>query len=171
MSRYIGMRLVEGIITLFVLATLVFVLARLIGKPVDMMLPDDATPAQSEAMINKLGLDRPYLVQYGEFMWGLVRGDAGQSIKFRAPVAELFFQRFPNTLRLATVALTIAMVFGFTLGMVSGTHRGAHIDRLAGAVSVIGMSAPAFWVGLMLIVVLAVRLDLLPVARMEGPAS
>jgi len=171
MTRYIVMRLVQGIITLFVLATLVFVLARLIGNPVDMLLPSDATLAEREFAIHRLGLDRPYYVQYGEFMGGLLRGDVGDSIKFSQPVAELFFQRFPNTLKLATVVITIAMVLGFALGMVSATHRESLVDHFSRAVSVIGMSAPAFWVGLVLMLVFAVRLDLLPVARMGGPES
>ncbi len=171
MSRYIVVRLGQGMITIFLLVTFVFLLARLIGNPVDMLLPDDTTWEQREYMIHKLGLDRPLYVQYGEYMGGLLRGDVGDSIRFGRPVAELFLQRFPNTLRLAAVALTIAMVFGFTLGMVSGTHRGSFIDRLSRAVSVIGMSAPRFWVALMLMLIFAVQLDLLPVARMEGPAS
>jgi peptide/nickel transport system permease protein len=171
MSRYIVARLGQGVIALFFLVTLVFVLARLIGNPVDMMLPSDATPADREAMIRKLGLDRPYYVQYAEFMGGVLKGDVGESFSLGKPVMELFLSRFPNTIRLATVAMTIAMVFGFALGVASGTHRGSPIDHLCRAVSVIGMSAPAFWVGLMLMLIFAVRLDLLPVARMEGPES
>jgi peptide/nickel transport system permease protein len=158
-------------LTLFVLATLVFVLARLIGNPVDMMLPADATWGDREFLIHKLGLDRPWYVQYGEFMGGLLRGDVGDSIKFNQPVAQLFLRLFPNTLRLAAVTITMAMVLGFTLGMVSATHRGSFIDHFSRAASVIGMSAPAFWVGLILMLVFAVRLGLLPVAQMRGPES
>jgi peptide/nickel transport system permease protein len=171
MARYILIRVLQGIVTIFVLTTLVFLLARLIGNPVDMMLNPDATLAQREAMIHSLGLDRPLYVQYGEYMWGLLRGDVGHSIKFRRPVVKLFFQRFPNTVALAVVAVTMAMVLGFAMGMVSGTHRGTTVDYFSRAVSVVGMSAPAFWVGLMLILVFAVHLRLVPVARMVGPAS
>ncbi len=122
-------------------------------------------------MIHRLGLDRPYLEQYLEYMSGLLTGNLGDSIKFRQPIAQLYFQSFPNTFRLAIVAITIAMVLGFTMGMVSGTHRGSRIDHLSRAISVIGMSAPAFWVGLVLMLVFAVRLEVLPVARMAGPES
>jgi ABC-type dipeptide/oligopeptide/nickel transport system permease component len=165
------MRLGQGIVTLFVLATLVFLLARIIGSPVDMMVSPDATLAEREAMIHKLGLDRPLEVQYGEYMRGLLSGDVGDSLKFGRPVSELFFQRFPNTVRLAAIAMAMAIGFGFTLGMVSGTRRGSPIDHFSRAVSVIGMSAPAFWVGLMLMLVFAVRLGLVPVARLGGPES
>src|SRR5262245_13935114 len=103
MMRYILIRLLQGVVTLFFLATLVFVLARLIGNPVDMLLSADATLAEREFMIHKLGLDRPYHVQYAEFIGGLLRGDVGSSLKFNLPITELFFQFFPNTVRLAVV--------------------------------------------------------------------
>jgi ABC-type dipeptide/oligopeptide/nickel transport system permease component len=171
MTRYIVMRLWQGLITIFVLATIVFVLARLIGNPVDLMLPADATLQDRALMIHHLGLDRPVHVQYAEFMWGVMRGDVGTSIKFSRPVAELFFQFFPNTLRLAAVAISIAVVFGFALGIASGTNRDSLIDQFARLVSVVGMSAPSFWVGLMLMLLFAVRLGLVPVARMGGADS
>ncbi len=101
----------------------------------------------------------------------LRRGDVGDSIRFSRPVGEIFFERFPNTIKLASVALAFAMVFGFTLGMASGTHRGAPIDHFSRAISVVGMSAPGFWIGLMLMLIFAVTLGIFPVARMGGPSS
>lgn len=171
MGRFIIVRLWQGIITIFILVTVIFVLARLIGNPVDIMLPDGATTADREFMIHRLGLDQPFYVQYGKYLWGLVQGDVGRSISFDRPVAELFFQYFPATLKLSIVAIIFALTFGFMLGMVSGTHRGTPIDHFAGAVSVIGMSAPSFWLGLVLMLVFAVKLNLLPVARMGGLES
>jgi peptide/nickel transport system permease protein len=171
MTRYITARLLQGIIALFVLATFLFVLARLIGNPVDMMLGDRESLQDREIMIHRLGLDRPYYLQYGDFMWGLLRGNLGESIKLGRPVAELFFERFPNTLKLALVSMAIALVFGLALGMAAGTHRGSFIDHLSGGMSVIGMSAPVFWVGLMLMLLFSVELRILPVARMGGPES
>ncbi len=171
MRTYVIKRLAQGVVALFVLVSLVFVLARLIGSPVDMMLPPQATAAEREFMIHQLGLDRPLHVQYGEYMWGLLRGDVGDSISFGKPVMRLFLDRFPNTLSLAMVALSIALVTGLALGLASGTHQGALVDRVCRAVSVIGMSAPDFWVGLMLMLVFAYRLRLLPIARMGGPSS
>ena len=147
MPRYIVVRLLQGLVTLFVLATLVFILARLIGNPVDMMLPPGASLAQREAMIHRLGLDRPVYVQYREFMFGLVRGDLGESIKFDVPVLQLFMSRFPATLKLTAVAIAIALGAGFVLGILSATHKGGPIDHFSRAISVIGMSAPSFWLG------------------------
>jgi peptide/nickel transport system permease protein len=171
MVGHILRRLIEGVVTLIFLTTIVFLLARLIGNPVDMMLRPDATDAERQAMIHTLGLDRPLIAQYLDYMFGLLRGDVGFSIGFQQPVAQLFFERFPATLKLAGVAVFMGLVLGFALGMVSGVNRGKPIDRLSGAISTIGMSAPSFWVGLMLMFVFAYHLGIFPVARMTGPAS
>jgi peptide/nickel transport system permease protein len=167
MTRYVLMRLAQGVLTLFVLVTLVFVLARVIGNPVDMMLPSDATDADREWAIHVLGLDQPVEVQYVTFISGFLTGNIGDSINFNRPVMELF----PNTIRLAAVTLVIALVFGFGMGMVSAVRRGSAVDHLVRGLSVIGVSAPAFWVGLMLMSIFALRLNLFPVARMGGPDS
>jgi ABC-type dipeptide/oligopeptide/nickel transport system permease component len=169
--RYILNRLGQGLMTLLVLATVVFLVARTIGNPVDAMLPPDATPADRAYMIERLGLDRPLYVQYFEFMAGLVQGDLGQSLRFNAPVAELFFERFPNTVMLAGVAFVFALSVGIVLGVISATHRGGMVDQAARLLSVLGMSAPSFWVGLMLILFFSVYLRVLPVAQMAGPSS
>jgi peptide/nickel transport system permease protein len=168
MTRYIFVRLIQGLITLFVLATFVFVLARLIGDPVSLMLPDNATAEMKEMMTRRLGLDQPYYIQYGEFILALIKGDFGHSFKFDQPVLDLFLQFFPNTLKLVAVTFTIAMVFGLTMGLVSGTHRNSFVDHITQGLSVVGMSAPTFWVGLMLVLLFSVKLGVLPVARMSG---
>jgi ABC-type dipeptide/oligopeptide/nickel transport system permease component len=167
-KRYVVMRLLEGLVSLFVLATLVFILARLIGNPVDMMLPGDASWDERERMIHDLGLDRPIYEQYVEFMGGLLTGDLGESIKFKRPIMELFLLYFPNTFKLALVTLAMAFVLGFALGMLSAIHRGSPIDHFSRVVAVIGQSAPVFWIGLMLMLLFAVNLKILPVARMGG---
>ena len=169
--HYIVMRLVQGAIALVVLVTFAFVLGRLIGNPVDTMLSGDATLEEREILIHDLGLDRPYYVQYVEYMSRLLRGNVGDSLRFNTPVAELFFERFPNTLRLAAVAIFIGLTFGFALGMLSATHKDSLIDHVLRAASVLGMSAPGFWVGLTLMLIFAVQLKLVPAARMDGPAS
>jgi peptide/nickel transport system permease protein len=169
--RYILSRVAQGILTAFVLVTLVFVFARLTGTPVDLLVPAEATPAQREAAIQRLGLDQPLYVQYRRYMGALLTGDFGDSIKFRRPVIGLFLERFPNTIRLSLVALCLATVIGIPLGILSATRRGTVVDDAARGISVVGMSAPDFWVGVMLITVFAVHLGWLPVARLEGPIS
>lgn len=171
MTGQIIKRLLQGIVTLFVLASAVFVLARVIGNPVDMMLPAEATAGDREAMIQRLGLDQPYYVQYWHYLVGLVHGDLGDSIKYSQPVLRLFLQSFPNTVNLALVAMAIALVIGFAFGVVAAVYRGTFIDNLTRVLSVFGMSVPAFWAGLMLMLIFSVKLRLLPVARIEGPQS
>ncbi|MEJ0011201.1 MAG: ABC transporter permease [Bauldia sp.] len=171
MGRQIARRLIQGVITLLVLATTVFVLARIIGNPVDMMLPSEATPDAREAMIHRLGLDEPYYVQYLRYIGGILHGNLGDSIKYNQPVLTLFAQSFPNTLKLAVVAMVFALIVGFAFGIAAATYRGTIIDSLTRVISVFGMSVPAFWAGLMLMLIFSVRLRLLPVARIEGPQS
>ena len=168
MARYVARRFIQGLVSLFVLGTIVFVLARLTGNPVDLLLPPDATLADRQYMIEQLGLDRPYPVQYLEFAVATLKGDLGTSIKFKRPVTELFFDRLPNSLGLIAFALLIALCMGLPLGVLAGTNQGKPIDRIARVLAVIGIAAPSFWVGLVLMEVFAVQLRVLPSARMGG---
>lgn len=171
MVRYIIIRLGHGIVTVLLLATMVFVLSRIVGNPVHLMLPEDATPEMKQALTERLGLDQPYYVQYARYFWDLLRGDLGQSIRYGRPVAKLYLTHFPNTVKLAAVALAIAVLFGLLLGVVSATRRDTFIDHFARMLSVIGMSVPKFWLGLMLALVFSHWLGILPSARMTSPAS
>jgi ABC-type dipeptide/oligopeptide/nickel transport system permease component len=171
MTRYAVSRIGQGIITLVILATLVFLLARLVGNPIDLMLSESATEEERTFLTRQLGLDRPLHIQYAAYMGGLLRGDVGLSFRFSAPVLVLFSQRFPNTLKLAAVAMTIALLFGSVLGVFSATRRNTLVDHCFRVLSVAGISAPSFWVGLMLIFIFAVHLRLLPAARMGGVAN
>jgi len=169
--RYIVLRILQGIVTAFVLLTLVFIFARIIGTPIDLIVPPEASPAERQEAAHKLGLDEPYTVQYLKYVGALISGDAGDSIKFHRPVGDLFLERLPNTLRLASLAVLLAVAVGVPVGVLAATRRGTFIDGLARAGSVLGMSAPDFWVGVMLVFFFAVYLRILPVARMEEPTS
>ncbi len=168
MTRYIARRLMQGILSLFVLSVIVFILARLTGNPVDLLLPPDASLEYRQQMIEQLGLDKPYPVQYAEFLKACLSGDVGISITQKKPVADLFFERLPNSLGLIALALAMALVVGLPLGVLAGTNQGKPIDRVASALAVAGIAAPPFWVGLVLMAIFAVRLRLLPSARMGG---
>ncbi|HWA19587.1 MAG TPA: ABC transporter permease [Devosia sp.] len=171
MVRYIAFRVFQGVLTSLVLVTLVFFFTRVIGTPVDLLVPNEATPEMRAAAITRLGLDRPVYEQYFEYMGDLFRGDIGTSIKFRQSVVSMFLERFPNTVRLAVTALVLGMLVGVPLGVLSAVRRNKFVDHLVRSFSVIGMSAPNFWVGLMLMVLFAVHLRILPVARMSGFSS
>ena len=105
MQRYIAQRLLQGVIVLLLVATIVFFLGRLTGNPVDLMLPEDATQEDRQALIATLGLDRPLYEQFYLFIGHAVQGDLGTSIRYRQPTVELFFSRLPNTLQLVPATL------------------------------------------------------------------
>ncbi|HXH10022.1 MAG TPA: ABC transporter permease [Alphaproteobacteria bacterium] len=169
MQRYILHRFLQGVVLLFCVAIIVFALGRLTGNPVDLMLPEDATPEDRAHLMQALGLDRPYYEQLWLFLAGAMRGDLGQSIRYRQPAVELFFERLPNTLRLVPMAVGIAVLMAVPLGVLSAVYRGSIIDRLAGVLAVLGIATPNFWLGIGLIYIFSVQLGLLPSARMGGP--
>lgn len=171
MLRYISLRLLQGLVTAFVLLTLVFTFARVSGNPIDLVVSPDADLTERAAAAHRLGLDQPLYVQYFKFVGGLFHGDFGTSIRFNEPVTQLFVQAIPNTLRLAGLALLFALVLGIPLGVLSATQRGKLADYIARGISALSLSAPEFWVGMMLILVVALKLGWFPISGMGGPSS
>src|SRR5947208_4198345 len=169
MKRYILHRLLQGIVLLFMVATIVFFLGRLTGNPVDLMLPEDATAEDRAALTKTLGLDGPILDQFAIFVGKAIHGDLGTSIRMKQPAAEAFFDRLPNTLVLIPWAILLGMALGIPLGVVAALHRGGLLDRAAGTVAVLGVAVPSFWLGVLLIFVFSVELGWLPSGRMGGP--
>ena len=171
MQRYIAGRLVQCLVTLLVISLLVFVLARLTGNPLDVMLPIDASAELQDEMSRELGLDQPVYVQYGRFVQRLLYADLGTSIRTKKPVAELIGQRLPNTLKLVFFSTTMALLIALPLGVIAATRKGGLWDVGARTVALFGQSVPTFWAGIVLISIFAVNLDVLPAGRMEGFAS
>jgi peptide/nickel transport system permease protein len=169
-QRYILRRVAQGIVLLFVLAIVVFSLARVTGNPADLLLPEDASREDRAHLLRALGLDRPIHEQLVVFMKGAVRGDLGHSIRYRKPAVEVFFERLPNTLTLVPLALLSAIVISIPLGLLAAVYRGTFIDRVCGTVAVLGIAVPSFWLGIVLIYVFSIQLGWLPSARMGGPA-
>ena len=169
MKRYIAQRLFQGAILLCMVTTIVFFLGRLTGNPVDMMLPEDATTEDRDAMIAALGLDGPLHSQFRIFIGNALQGDLGNSIRMRQPAVEVFFDRLPNTLAIIPWAILMAMCIGVPLGVFAALNRGNFLDRLAGGVAVIGVATPNFWLGILLIYIFSVELGWLPSGRMGGP--
>jgi peptide/nickel transport system permease protein len=169
MQRYIVHRLLQGVVLLFMVATIVFFLGRLTGNPVDLMLPEEATAEDRQAMIQALGLDGSLYDQFVIFITNAFQGDLGMSIRMRQPAVDAFFDRLPNTLAIIPWALLMAMVIGIPLGVVAALNRGNFIDRLAGGIGVLGIAMPSFWLGIILIFVFSVELGWLPSGRMGGP--
>jgi ABC-type dipeptide/oligopeptide/nickel transport system permease component len=169
MMRYIVRRLLQGVVLLFLVATLVFFLGRLTGNPVDLMLPEGATPEDRITMIKALGLDGSLAHQFLIFVTKGLHGDLGTSIRMREPNVAVFFSRLPNTLALIPWAILVAMGLGIPLGVVASLNRGNILDRAAGTVAVLGIATPGFWLGIVLIFVFSVQLGWLPSGRMGGP--
>jgi peptide/nickel transport system permease protein len=148
----------------------VFFVGRLTGNPVDLVLPEEATEEERQAMIETLGLDGPLHEQFLIFAGDALRGDLGTSIRYRQPAAEIFFDRLPNTLALVPAAMLLAIVMAVPLGILSALYRGRFVDRLSGAIAVLGIATPNFWLGILLIYLFSVQLGWLPSGRMGGPA-
>jgi peptide/nickel transport system permease protein len=155
---------------LVVLALVVFSLARVTGNPADLLLPEDAGREDREHLLKALGLDRPMHEQLGRFLMGAVSGDLGTSIRYRKPAVEVFFERLPNTLTLVPMALIGAVLVAIPLGLLAAVYRGTIIDRVSGAIAVLGIATPSFWLGIVLIYIFSIQLGWLPSARMGGPA-
>ncbi|MDP2949374.1 MAG: ABC transporter permease [Chloroflexota bacterium] len=170
MQRYIMRRALQGVVTLFAVTLFIFFFGRLIGNPLDLMLPDDATPEEFQHATEALGLDKPIHQQLYMFYVAALRGDLGRSVRYNRPVTQIFMERFPNTLRLAPVSMAIAFALAIPLGVLAAFFRGRLPDRLATLGAVLGMAIPHFWLGIVLIYLFAVTWDLLPPSGMGGPS-
>jgi peptide/nickel transport system permease protein len=169
MQRFIIRRLAQSLIVLVVLALVIFALARVTGNPADLLLPEDASRDDREHLLKALGLDRPLHEQLARYLKGAITGDLGTSIRYRKPAVEVFFERLPNTLTLVGIALASAVAVSIPLGLLAAVYRGTIVDRLSGAIAVLGIATPSFWLGVVLIYVFSIQLGWLPSARMGGP--
>ncbi len=168
MQRYIAGRVFQSLITLLVVSVIVFALGRMMGNPLDVLLPIDASPELRQQETERLGLNEPFFVQYGLFIRDLATGDLGTSIRSKQPVLDLLVSRLPDTLQLVGLAMAIALLVGFPLGVLAATRKGGVWDLGARVVALFGQSIPSFWGGIMLILIFSVTLELLPVGRNQG---
>ncbi|MBI2359780.1 MAG: ABC transporter permease [Deltaproteobacteria bacterium] len=169
MQRFIAGRLIQSLLTLFIISLFVFGLVRLTGNPLDVMLPIDAPPDLRQRVGQQLGLDRPLHFQYLLFLRSLSHGDLGTSIRTRRPVTELLAQRLPNSLKLIGASIVLVLLIALPLGVIAATRKDSFWDVAARTLALLGQSIPTFWAGIILIAVFAVRLDLLPAGGDQGP--
>ena len=167
MGRYLIRRILLMAPTLLIVTFLVFILLFLSpGDPVLMLVPIDEvaqmTDEEMDQLRQKLGLDRPIYVQYADWLLHVLRGDLGRSIHQRRPVVDLLAARFPVTLELALLSVLLASVVAIPIGIYTAVRPGGIGDFLGNIVALMGVSAPNFWVALLLIVVFAVQLRWLP---------
>lgn len=163
-TAFIVNRLVQMIPTLVVLAILIFLMIRAIpGDPAITILGVQATPENVAEMRRHMGLDQPLPVQFGIFVGQVVRGDLGESVLVQVPVSTLVKQRLPVTLALVAFAMLIALVITIPLAIVSALNKDRWIDQVIRAFTVLGISTPGFWVGILLLILLGVKIRLFPV--------
>ncbi|WP_158880536.1 ABC transporter permease [Amycolatopsis anabasis] len=160
--RTVLTKVATALVVLLCVATVAFFLVRLSGDPVKLLLPPDATAAQEATLRGSLGLDRPLIAQYLDYLAGLPKLDFGTSLFYDQPVAEVLFGRLPATLELAAAALTVALLLAIPAGILAALHRGRAGDTGVMTGVLIGQSTPPFWVGILLILVFAVQLKILP---------
>lgn len=171
MFKYILKRLGYTIFVLVGVSILTFSLLQLTpGSPARLMLSDDATEEQILEKEKEMGLDKPLVVQYLSYMSGVVRGDLGDSLFYKMPNSTLIFQRLPATGYLTLVAMIIALVIALPFGIIAGTRRGSIIDLLAMVFALLGQSVSSVVLGLVFILIFAVKLGWLPAMGYGGLA-
>ncbi len=162
MFSYLIRRIIQMMIVLWVVSVLVFVMMSFTGDPTYMMVPLDASPDDIANARQLLGLDKSYPVQYGIFLKNVLKGDFGRSFMFRQPSLRLIVERIPATMEMVCVAMLLTLLLAIPLGVFAGAYPSKKTSRTIMAGSLLGISLPNFWVGMMLIFLLAVRFHLLP---------
>ena len=162
MFAFIVSRILQAIPVLLIVGLIAYAMFAFVGDPVTIMLGQDFTEAQRVALVQQLGLDQPFFVQYGKFMWNALHGNFGVSYRLARPVMDLIGERLPATLELAFIAALFALLVGVPMGVYTGIYRTALTSRLFMVFSLVGVSLPTFLIGILLILVFSVLLGWLP---------
>ncbi|HXH09506.1 MAG TPA: ABC transporter permease [Alphaproteobacteria bacterium] len=165
MTRYVFRRLCYGVVTIWLVTLFVFGMLRLSGDPIKFMLPPEASFSDIERMRRIHGLDKPLWYQYLLFNKSIFTGEFGISLRWdQRPAFDVFRERLPATVQLATAAVLFSVLVGVPIGVLSATRPDSLLDRLGRAFAITGQSMPVFWVGLLLILLFTVQLGWLPSA-------
>jgi len=162
MIVFILRRLLQAVIVMIVVAFIAFLLFQYVGDPVVFLLGQDATPEQKRQLTVDLGLDKPFVIQFGHFLVNAAQGEFGLSLRQGAKVSRLIGERLPATIELSLVAAVLAMVIGLPMGVYAALRRGTVLSQSLMALSLIGVSLPTFLIGILLILVFSVWLGWLP---------
>ncbi len=162
MFKYIVKRLAQTIVVLFVVAMVVFILTNYIGDPVANLLTEEATYETIQEVREQLGLNDPLPVQFVNFIKNAVRGDFGSSYVYKQPVLQLIGERMPATLELVTITALMTLIIAIPLGVFAGAFPKSRISKLIMTGSILGISLPTFWIGMMLIYIFSVKYGVLP---------
>lgn len=162
MINFLFSKILHTVIVAFCVLTVVFGVLHLTGDPVMMLLPPNPSQEEIIAVTHNLGLDKPLHIQYWRFFYQVVHGDFGKSFQHKQPAMKMVAERLPASLLLTITGVCLAVIIALPLGIIAAIKRGSIIDNIAVAIAALGQSAPFFWIGLMLMLVLAVKLELLP---------
>jgi ABC-type dipeptide/oligopeptide/nickel transport system permease component len=171
MNGYILKRLLQLPFSVLGITFVIFVLVRLTGDPVALYLPVQASPEARAALRQELGLDKPILIQYEEFVGNMLQGNFGQSLWYKKPAMDVVASYVPATLELMGSAFVLAAVLGILLGLLCAYRKDSVFDHLCVTVAVLGQAMPSFWLGIMLILFFAVDLHWLPSSGRGGLAN
>lgn len=169
MGRFAVRRVAQGLLVIFGVTVMVFVFTRMVGDPVKVMLPLEASAQERADFKHQLGLDRSIPVQFLSYVGHLARGDLGNSLWQRRPAVDIVLEALPRTLELVVAAIALAVILAIPLGVLAALRPGRALDRVAVVLSLAGLSIPQFWLALLLILVFAVQLRMFPTAGMGGP--
>jgi peptide/nickel transport system permease protein len=168
LKRYILRRVLLGIVTVVGVSIIIFVAARLSGDVALLLAPQEATDEEIQAIRVQLGLDKPIPIQYYIFVKDALKGDFGRSIRYSRPVMEVILSRVPGTVELVGVAFIFSITSGIFLGTISATKRDSWMDQSGKMFALLGQAMPGFWIGIMAILVFAVKLGWLPTSGRGG---
>jgi peptide/nickel transport system permease protein len=162
MKTFLARRLLQSLVVLLGVSFVVFFILFLTGDPALVLLPPEATAEDIRLFREKMGFNDPFLVQYGRFLGGALRGNFGESIRHGEPAFRLVIERMPATFQLSGAALLVALALAIPAGIVSAVRRNSLLDYVSTIVALLGQSMPTFWLGIMLILLFSVQLQWLP---------
>ena len=168
MLRFLVQRAIQMVAVFLLISLVIFLLLILTGDPIELLLPPAAGLDQVQALQRSLGLDQPWYVQYLKFLRNAARGDLGTSFYFGEPAIRLVLERLPASLELVLWTMLVSTLISIPLGVLAAVRRGSWLDRVVLAGSLVGISAPTFWIGLVLIATFAVALGVLPSSGRGG---
>jgi len=169
--RFLVARLGYAVFVVLAATLIVFFLIRLTGDPAALIAPPSSSEADIALLRHQLGLDKPVIEQYLNYLGGLAHLDLGESIRYRRPAGELILERLPATAELAGASILLALLISLPLGVLAAVRQGSAIDAIARIVALLGQSVPVYWSGIVAIVLFSVVLRWLPVSGRQGLAS